>query len=103
MRNLWLAAAIAAASTMGLSGPAVSMGGGSSMGGGYSGGSGTPRSDSGSGQDDYSVAVRLIKHEKYAEAIPHLQLALADKPHDADVLNYLGYTNRMVGKYPESL
>jgi tetratricopeptide (TPR) repeat protein len=52
---------------------------------------------------DYQMAVRLIRHEKYAEAIPHLEAALADKPHDADILNYLGYTKRMTGDYPSSL
>ena len=50
--------------------------------------------------DDYSTALRLIHHEKYAEAIPHLEMALADKPHDADILNYLGYTHRMMGDSP---
>jgi tetratricopeptide (TPR) repeat protein len=52
---------------------------------------------------DYQVAVRLIRHERYAEAIPHLESALADKPHDADILNYLGYTKRMTGDYTASL
>ena len=30
--------------------------------------------------DDYTIAVRLIKHQQYSDAIPHLVMALADKP-----------------------
>ena len=47
--------------------------------------------------DDYATAKRLIRHEQYAQAIPHLETALEKRPHDADILNYLGYTHRMVG------
>jgi tetratricopeptide (TPR) repeat protein len=53
--------------------------------------------------DDYATAVRLIKHQKYADAIPHLEMALADRPRSADILNYLGYTHRMLGDYASSL
>jgi tetratricopeptide (TPR) repeat protein len=72
------------------------MGGGGGSMGGYGGGM------TGSGFDDYSTAVRLIHHEKYAEAVPYLNRALQTKP-TADVLNYLGYTHRMLGDYPGSL
>ena len=78
---------------------AFSMGGGG--GGGYGGGFGPM-----GGQatfDDYAIAVRLIHHAEYADAIPHLESALAQRPHDADILNYLGYTHRMVGDYSGSL
>ena len=98
MRNLLLATAIAASLIM-LTEPSFSMGGGGGAGS-YGGSSFNGGSAS---FDDYKVAVRLIKHEQYAEAIPHLNLALADKPHDADILNYLGFTHRMVGDYPGSL
>jgi Flp pilus assembly protein TadD len=54
-------------------------------------------------QSDYDVALRFIRHKQYADAIPHLQLALADKPQDTDILNYLGYAKRMVGDYDYSL
>lgn len=47
--------------------------------------------------DDTAIAIRLIKHQDYARAIPHLEAALAKHPRDADILNYLGYTHRMVG------
>jgi tetratricopeptide (TPR) repeat protein len=79
--------------------PSFSMGGGGGGGGGGYGGS-----MGGSATfDDYAVAVRLIKHEKYSDAIPHLLVALGDRPHSADILNYLGYSNRMLGQYPQSL
>ncbi|HUJ48084.1 MAG TPA: tetratricopeptide repeat protein [Rhizomicrobium sp.] len=96
MRTSILVAAVA----LGLASPALGMGGGGGGGmGGYGGGS-MPMS---SGFDDYTTALRLIHHEKYDEAIPYLQRALEEKPNSADVLNYLGYTNRMVGNYPVSL
>ncbi|HEY0105458.1 MAG TPA: tetratricopeptide repeat protein [Rhizomicrobium sp.] len=81
--------------------PSFSMGG-SSGGGGYSGGSGYGGLSAPTASD-YSIAVRLIKHEQYADAIAHLLIALADKPTDADILNYLGYTKRMTGDFPSSL
>lgn len=68
-----------------------------SMGGGYGPGVGTP------GFDDYGIAVRLIKHDEFADAIPHLKAALVERPHSADILNYLGYASRMTGDYPGSL
>ena len=72
--------------------------------GGYGGGSmGGPRMMHNASFDEYSTALRLIHDEKYADAIPHLVSALQDKPHNADILNYLGYTERMVGNYQISL
>jgi tetratricopeptide (TPR) repeat protein len=53
--------------------------------------------------NDYAVALRLLKHEQYAEAIPHLESALAGRRHSADILNYLGFTHRMIGDYQASL
>lgn len=99
MRKILLATAAATAFVM-LTAPSFSMGGGGGGGGGgYGGGfgGGAPSFD------EYTVAVRLIKHQKYADAIPHLEMALADRPHSADVLNYLGYTHRMIGDYASSL
>jgi tetratricopeptide (TPR) repeat protein len=72
------------------------------MGGGYgSGGQATQSSNS--GFDDYATALRMIKYEKYADAIPYLNRALAQRPNNADILNYLGFTHRMLGDYPGSL
>ena len=98
MRNFGLIVAAAACATV-LTTPAFAMGGGGSGGGGGYG----ETMSSGPTYSDYQIAVRLIRHEQYAEAIPHLQMALADKPHDADILNYLGYTKRMTGDYSASL
>ena len=67
------------------------------MGGGGGGGYGGMNSMPSASFDDYTTAKRLIRHEQYADAIPHLEKALARHPHDADVFNYLGYTHRMVG------
>src|SRR5436305_11721161 len=82
---------------------AFGMGGGGGGGvGGYSGGYGGGMRSS-AGFDDYATAVRLIKHEKYDEAVPYLNRALKERPNSADVLNYLGYTHRQLGDYPGSL
>ncbi|HEX4294021.1 MAG TPA: tetratricopeptide repeat protein [Rhizomicrobium sp.] len=72
---------------------ALAMGGGGG-GGGYGGNMSMMPSAS---FDDYASAKRLIRHQEYASAIPHLMKALEQHPKDADILNYLGYTHRMVG------
>jgi Flp pilus assembly protein TadD len=54
-------------------------------------------------QSDYDQAMRLMKHKHYAEAIPHLQFALADKPQDADILASLALAKRMTGDNDSSL
>lgn len=88
------AIALSATASFGMGG-----GGGGGMGmGGYGGGM-----RSSAGFDDYSTAVRLIKHDQYAEALPYLDRALKERPNNADVLNYLGYTHRQLGDYPRSL
>jgi predicted Zn-dependent protease len=89
MRKTLLVAAVCAMTAM--TSPSFS------MGSGYSGGPG------GTAFDDYGIAVRLIRHERYSDAIPHLLIALADKPQNADILNYLGYSSRMIGQFPQSL
>ena len=87
MRKTLLALAMAMLST-------VSAG---AMGGGGGGGYGYFPSNSQPTFDDYAVAQRLIRHEEYEKAIPHLMKALAKRPRDADVLNYLGFAHRKVG------
>jgi tetratricopeptide (TPR) repeat protein len=82
--------AVAAVALLGS--PVFAMGGGGG-GGGYGGMSTMPALKF----DDYAVAIHLIKREDYAKAIPHLEAALEKRPKDADILNYLGYTHRMVG------
>jgi hypothetical protein len=93
-KYLLSAAAIAALLTSG----SIAFGMGGGGGGGGGGGSyGNGGSDTRS-TDEYTTAVRLIKHQQYSDAIPHLGSALAAKPSDPDILNYLGYTHRMVGQ-----
>jgi len=47
--------------------------------------------------DELVIGADLVKQQKYAEAIPHLELALAKKPNNATTLIYLGFSHRMVG------
>jgi tetratricopeptide (TPR) repeat protein len=81
---------------------AVPVSGWAMGGGGYGGGGGMPTMG-GMGTDDYTMALRLIHREKYAEAVPYLDRALQERPYNADILNYLGFTHRMLGDYPGSL
>ena len=97
MRKTILLAATAVAA-LGIAVPAWSMGG---SGGGMN--MSNYGNNSGVQLDDYSKARKLIRREQYAEAIPYLQNALMDKPHSADILNYLGFTERMTGNYQYSL
>jgi len=100
MRTLLSVLAISSAMLV-VTTPSFSMGGGGGSGsmGGSMGYGGTTAPEA----DDYKVALRLIKHEQYADAIPHLLMAHAKRPQDADILNYLGYTNRMTGHFDSSL
>ena len=70
---------------------------------GYGGSSGPMMGGGIGNDDDYTMAVKLIHNEKYAMATAYLDRALKSSPHNANVLNYLGYTHRMLGDYPGSL
>ncbi|MGN6514866.1 MAG: tetratricopeptide repeat protein [Rhizomicrobium sp.] len=94
MFKIALLAATAALASI-WSSPLLAMG--SYGGGGAMMGAGT------SSDDDYSTAVRLIHNEKYVLATAYLNRALQSSPRNANVLNYLGYTHRMLGDYPGSL
>ena len=80
-----------------------------SMGGGYGGGSGGYGGGSAGGgisavgREEAETALHLIQKEDYADAIPHLKRALNVMQGNADILNLLGFTERMVGNYPDSL
>jgi predicted Zn-dependent protease len=89
-----------AALILGLAAPVsvFAMGGG---GGGYGGGG--SMAGGSSGDDDYASALRFIRREKYADAVPYLDRALQARPNNANILNYLGFTHRMLGDYPGSL
>jgi tetratricopeptide (TPR) repeat protein len=54
-------------------------------------------------ESDFDKAEYLIKADKCEEAIPLLQQVVATNARDADALNYLGYCNRKLGKYPDAL
>jgi tetratricopeptide (TPR) repeat protein len=99
MGRSWIFAALLLTGSAILS-PLAAMGGGGYGGGGGMGNMGGMQAMK---LDDYSMALRLIHHEKYADAIPYLERALNDRPNNADVLNYLGYTHRMVGENQTSL
>jgi tetratricopeptide (TPR) repeat protein len=80
----------------------ASMGGGG-YGGGYGGGNAAGGGLSAMGRQEAETALHLIEKEDYADAIPHLKRALSVMQGNADILNYLGFTERMVGNYPDSL
>ncbi len=52
---------------------------------------------------NYLKAVELINEGKYEDAIGKLKKVERDAPNDPDVLNYLGYANRKLGKNEDSL
>jgi tetratricopeptide (TPR) repeat protein len=69
---------------------------------GASGGMG-PSFSQAPGRVDLEQAMQLIDRKDYQGAIPHLMRALQARPGNADILNYLGFTSRMIGDYPASL
>jgi len=81
----------------------ASMGGGYGGGGGGYGGGSAGGGISAVGREELQTAVHLIQTEDYADAIPHLKRALNVMQGNADILNLLGFTERMVGDYPDSL
>jgi tetratricopeptide (TPR) repeat protein len=53
-------------------------------------------------EPEYRDAVRLIKTEKFEEAIPILFRLDRQYPNDPEVLNWLGFTHRKLKDYPEA-
>jgi tetratricopeptide (TPR) repeat protein len=53
-------------------------------------------------ESDYRDAVRLIKTEKFREAIPILFKLDKQYPNEPEVLNWLGFTHRKLKDYPEA-
>ena len=89
-----------------IAGAALAMGG--SSGGSAppqpSGGGTWPKSTS-QGQpkpDEYDQAVKLIKEDKCADALPLLEKAAQKSPKDADIYNYLGFCQRTLGKLDDA-
>ncbi|MCZ4282246.1 tetratricopeptide repeat protein [Kiloniella laminariae] len=67
-----------------------------------------PVSAAGSGWDNQSSpelkeAVKLIKGEKYTEALPLLTKVTAEDPKNADAFNMLGYSLRKLGNKDDAL
>lgn len=49
--------------------------------------------------EDLVKASELAAEERYAEAIPLLEILVNDEPHDADALTLMGYCLRKTGDY----
>ena len=47
--------------------------------------------------NELATGADLVKQSKFAEAIPHLELALAKNPDNSVTLLYLGFSHRMLG------
>jgi predicted Zn-dependent protease len=71
-----------------------------SGGGGGSSGSGD---DQKKDNPNYSAAVDMIKSKDFAGALPLLTSVVKQEPGNADAWNYIGFSDRMLGRYPESL
>ncbi len=65
--------------------------------GGYGGGSSMGNMGSQAQLDDYALALRDIHSGNYADAIPHLERALASRRHSAEIMSKLGFANQMAG------
>lgn len=84
--------------------PAAAMGSGGGMGGSVGTMDTTPRVPKKPTETrNYLKGVELINEGKYEDAIKKLQRVERDAPDDPDVLNYLGFAHRKLGKNAESL
>ena len=90
-RNL-LKLVIVAATVAALAGPiaALASGGGSSK-------------DDTASDSNYDDGVKAVKAKDYAGALAKLTLAVKADPKNADAWNYIGFADRKLGKFPDSL
>jgi len=51
-----------------------------------------------SAADELKIGSDLVKQSKFAEAVPHLELALEKRPDDVTTLIYLGFSHRMLAQ-----
>jgi len=65
--------------------------------GGGGGGGDADQTRSTPADPDYTAAVRAIKAERFADAIPLLETVVAKEPRNADAYNWLGYATRRKG------
>jgi Flp pilus assembly protein TadD len=52
--------------------------------------------------DDFAVGKKAIDSKNWAQAASSFSKVVAQNPKNADAYNYLGYSNRWLGKYPEA-
>lgn len=52
--------------------------------------------------DDFTVGKKAIDGKHWAEAVASFSKVVAKNPKNADAYNYLGYSNRWLGKYDEA-
>lgn len=50
------------------------------------------------GAGEYEVGIRLVRAQRYFEAIRHLEVAEGQRPNDAHIQYYLGYSHQMFGR-----
>jgi len=87
-RNLMKRAAIVAAVVMLSAGSALAAG---------------SKDDSASDDSNYDQAVKAVKAADYSTALGLLAKVVAKDPKNADAWNYIGFSDRKLGKFPESL
>lgn len=52
--------------------------------------------------DDFAVGKKAIDAKNWAQAVSSFSKVVAQNPKNADAYNYLGYSNRWLGKYDEA-
>ncbi|MDI1341408.1 tetratricopeptide repeat protein [Polaromonas sp.] len=52
--------------------------------------------------DDFAAGKKAMDAKKWAEAASSFSKVVAQNPKNADAYNYLGYSNRWLGKYDEA-
>ncbi len=52
--------------------------------------------------DDFAAGKKAIEAKKWADAVSSFSKVVAQDPKNADAYNYLGYSNRWLGKYDEA-
>lgn len=52
--------------------------------------------------DDFATGKKAIADKKWADAVGSFSKVVAQNPKNADAYNYLGYSNRWMGKYDEA-
>jgi predicted Zn-dependent protease len=85
--------------TTSVSAVALASGGSSSSGGGGGGSGDDQKKDN----PNYAAAVEMIQQKDFAGALTLLTSVVKRDPKNADAWNYIGFSDRMLGRFPESL